>query len=150
MSALARAIVAGDAAATFPKGLVAVNDNPKPTPSELRMAELLGEMKGELTGIKTMLNEMKDDADVATQSRAQLHEKLNLATNRITNLESTVTVLGGVVAKQTSRVDKIEPIALWLIAIATGLFLVGGALWYGVLNYGQTVLRWLSSILPNN
>lgn len=150
MNALARGNVAALAGAAYPKGLAAVNDNPKPTPNELHMAQLLGELTGELRGIKATLDDMRGDIDQASESRSQLHEKLGLIDTRLQKVESTVTVMGGVVDKQTRRVDKIEPIALWLIMIASGLLLVGGALWYGILNFGAQAIEWLHGILPKS
>lgn len=143
VTALQTSSVAVEAAAPISFVGVAVNDNAEPGPS---MVLLIGELRGELRGIKSTLDDMRGDIDHAAESRGQLHEKVNLIGTKVTALESTVNVMGGVVAKQTTRIDKIEPLALWLIAIAGGLLVVGGALWYGVMNYGSAVLDWLISL----
>jgi hypothetical protein len=127
----------------FPfQGIVAVNDNREPTSLEL----LVGEMRGELRGIRQDMTEVKTALADASTSRVSLHEKVAMVDKRLTTMESTVTVMGSVVAKQTTRIDKIEPVALWLIVVASGLLLVGGALWYGILNYGAAVLDWFASL----
>lgn len=112
------------------------------------LAFLVGELRGELRGLHDVFIEMRNDIEQASNSRRLIHEKLDAVDRRMERLESTVTVMGGVVDKQTKRVDKIEPLALWLIAIAGGLLLVGGALWYGVLNYGVQFVQWLGSMFP--
>lgn len=119
-----------------PQGFAAVADNDN-EPGGL--AFLVGELRGELRGVRDLLKEMQAEGGLRD-------EKLDDIARRVTTVESTVTVLGGVVAKQTTRVDKIEPVALWLITIASGLLLVGGALWYGVMTYGNAVLDWIVSL----
>lgn len=109
---------------------------------------LLGEVRGELRGMRDDMLEVKTALADASTSRAHLSEKFSLMDKRLENVESTVGVMGGVVAKQTTRIDKIEPLALWLIAIAGGLLVVGGALWFGIWNYGAAVVRWLGENLP--
>lgn len=119
---------------------VADNDN--------GLAFLVGQLRGELVGLRDDMAEMRANDQKADTSRELMHEKMDSVDRRMEKLEGTVTVMGGVVAKQTTRIDKIEPLALWLIAIAGGLMLVGGALWFGVMNYGTAVVQWLSAQLP--
>lgn len=138
-SALARI----DAAAH--QGFVAVNDNRAPTTNN-DLALLLGEVRGELVGMREDVAEVKAALSVSNQNDIRINEKIGLIDKRLENVESSVTVMGGVVAKQTTRIDKIEPLALWLIAIAGGLLVVGGALWFGIMNYGAAVLDWIVSL----
>jgi hypothetical protein len=138
--------VVAEAAAPIHFVGVAVNDN-KP-PEEGSLAFILGELRGEVRGFREDMAEVKEALADASTSRGQLSEKISIMDTRLQKVESTVTVMGGVVDTQTQRVDKIEPIALWLILIASGLLLVGGALWFGILNYGTAVIQWLASVLP--
>lgn len=107
---------------------------------------LLGEVRGELRGLRDDVSEVKEALADAGVSRQQLGEKFQLMDKRLENVESTMSVMGGVVAKQTTRIDKIEPLALWLIAIAGGLLLVGGALWFGIMNYGAAIVDFIVSL----
>lgn len=114
------------------------------------LAFLVGELRGELKGLRDDVREMRAADVVADASRELMHEKMDSVDRRMERLEGTVTVMGGVVDKQTKRIDKIEPLALWLFAIAAGLMLVAGAVWYGLLNYGAQLMQWLGSVLPRN
>jgi len=137
--------VSGAPATAFPnQGYVAVNDNNL----ESNLALLLGEVRGELRGIRSDLIEVKDALADAGTSNQQLGEKMNQMDTRLEKLEGSVTVMGAVVTKQTLRIDKIEPWAVWLAAVGAGLVFVGGALWFGIMNYGTALVHWLSSMLP--
>ncbi len=122
-----------------------MNDNHEPTGG---LAILLGEVRGELRGMRNDMAEVKAALSDASTSRQQLSEKVSLMDKRLEKVEGSVTVMGGVVAKQTGRIDRIEPLALWLIAAGAGLLVVGGALWYGVINHGADLVRWLSQMVP--
>lgn len=132
-------------APAYSQGLVAVNDNQEPTGG---LAILLGEVRGELRGMREDMAEVKAALADASTSRTQLTEKVGLLDKRLEKVEGSVTVMGGVVAKQAGRIDRIEPLALWMIAAGAGLLVVGGALWYALLNYGADLVRWLSQIIP--
>lgn len=123
---------------------VAVNDNKEPGPNSIAM--LLGELRGEMRGFREDMAEVKDALADASTSRGQLSEKISLMDSRLQKVEGTVTTLGGVVAKQTTRIDKIEPWIVKLAAVAGGLLMVGGALWYGVMNYGAALLDWIVTL----
>lgn len=106
--------IAGDSAEPCKNygGLKAVNDNGK-QPNDT-MILLLGELKGMVSGIKEDVDELKKDITSdrleSSASRRRMYDKLDGVDQRLTKMESTVTVMGGVVDKQTQRVDAIEPV----------------------------------------
>ena len=128
-----------------------MNDNRDRRPDEMIL--LLGELKGMVTDIKDDVDEVKktmeSDRTESSASRRRMYDKLDGVDRRLTKMESTVTVMGGVIEKQTQRIDQIEPIVKktaasvkqWTLrwgAVVGAVTAVGGFLWWLVSgNWGE-------------
>jgi chromosome segregation ATPase len=134
-----------------------VNDNAKPSERDLGM--LLGELKAQVAALHTDISEVRNALSEASESRRRVHEKIDAVDHRLVVLESTVTVMGGVVSKQTERMDHIEPTveataatvktwALRLGLVATMVGILGGAAWYGLSNWGVALWRFVDQFIP--
>lgn len=105
------------------------------------LLRLLGRLEEGLAGVKEDLAEVKLDNRDAAASRNRIHEKLEDGDRRLTEMESTVRVMAGVLDKTGTRIDQLEPtvkaaarsLRAWnkrYLAILAGIGLVIGWLWW--------------------
>lgn len=119
---------------------------------------LLGELKEGLKGVREDMAEVKTaaglDRENASESRRRIYEKLEEGDRRLMEVESTVRVMSGVVAKATSRVEALEPqvkktadtVRNWTIrggAIATAVAAFGGFMLWLISAHGGTIWKYL-------
>lgn len=106
---------------------------------------LLGRLEEGLAGMREDMAEVKlevqrDRVD-ASESRRRVYEKLEGAELRLEQVDSTVRVLGGVVEKQTNRIDALEPtvrktaknVAQWNWRwglVVAGVTFIGTGIWW--------------------
>jgi predicted RNase H-like nuclease (RuvC/YqgF family) len=123
---------------------------------------LIGELKEGVAGLKSDLEEMRtefrEERGAATQSRQKIFEKQEDAERRIERMEGTITVLGGVIDKQTRRIDALEPtvketvatVRRWSVRgglVATGLIAIGSFLWWMLTSNWSTIWNWVAPVL---
>lgn len=113
-----------------------MNDNRKQPADD--MLVLLGELKAMVASVKDDVDEVKQEMNASrvetTASRRRMYDKLDGVDKRLTRMESTVTVMGGVVNKQTNRIDSLEPmvkktqaaVRMWALRWGLVTALLGG------------------------
>lgn len=121
------------------------------TDRDERILLLLGELKAGLAGVREDMQEVKEAAAIdrrdSRESRQRIYEKAEEGERRLTAVESTVRVLGGVIEKSGQRIDALEPqvaratqtIKDWTVRggfIATGVAAFGGFIWWLVQSNG--------------
>jgi len=136
-------------------GLKAVNDNIKQPDDS--MLFLLGELKSMVSSIKEDVDEVKksmnSDRLESSASRRRMYSKLEGVDARLTKMESTVSVMGGVVDKQTKRMDAVEPVVIstqdavrqWALRwglVTAALGGIGSALYWLFTSKWQELLKW--------
>lgn len=127
-------------------------DTPRSPMNEVLL--LLGELKAQVAGVRDDMQEVKTEAAVdrrdSKESRQRIYDKLENGERRLTEMESTVRVLGGVIEKSGQRLDRLEPqvdratrtIRVWTVRggmIATAMAALGGFVWWMVQSNGPFV-----------